>query len=100
MRVAAGAIARKYLASQGIEIKGYLSQLGTIAIDKVDWNEVGNNPFFCPDVDKVPAMEQLIDDLRREGNSTGAKITVMATGVMPGLGSRCLTGWMLTWLIP
>ncbi|WP_252176124.1 chorismate synthase [Endozoicomonas sp. 4G] len=86
MRVAAGAIARKYLASQGIEIKGYLSQLGTIAIDKVDWNEVGNNPFFCPDVDKVPAMEQLIDDLRREGNSTGAKITVMATGVMPGLG--------------
>ena len=86
MRVAAGAIARKYLESQGIEIKGYLSQLGDIAIDKLDWNEVRNNPFFCPDVDKVPAMEQLIDDLRRDGNSTGAKVTVMATGVMPGLG--------------
>ncbi|MGI9278839.1 MAG: chorismate synthase [Endozoicomonas sp.] len=86
MRVAAGAIARKYLESQGIEIKGYLSQLGDIAIDKLDWNEVRNNPFFCPDADKVPAMEQLIDDLRRDGNSTGAKVTVMATGVMPGLG--------------
>ncbi|KEQ13127.1 chorismate synthase [Endozoicomonas numazuensis] len=86
MRVAAGAIARKYLESQGIEVKGYLSQLGTIAIDKIDWDEVRNNPFFCPDADKVPAMEQLIDDLRRDGNSTGAKVTVMATGVMPGLG--------------
>ncbi|WOG25723.1 chorismate synthase [Endozoicomonas sp. 8E] len=86
MRVAAGAIARKYLASQGIEIKGYLSQLGAISIDKIDWDEVRNNPFFCPDADKVPAMEKLIDDLRRDGNSTGAKVTVMATGVMPGLG--------------
>lgn len=86
MRVAAGAIARKFLAAQGIEVKGYLSQLGTIAIDKVDWAEVRNNPFFCPDAEKVPAMEQLIDDLRRDGNSTGAKVTVMATGVMPGLG--------------
>ncbi|WP_257254489.1 MULTISPECIES: chorismate synthase [unclassified Endozoicomonas] len=86
MRVAAGAIARKYLQSQGVEIKGYLSRLGTISIDKIDWDEVRNNPFFCPDADKVPAMEQLIDDLRREGNSTGAKVTVMATGVMPGLG--------------
>ncbi|WP_330927020.1 chorismate synthase [Candidatus Sororendozoicomonas aggregata] len=86
MRVAAGAIARKCLAMRGIKIQGYLSQLGTIKTEKMDWNEVHNNPFFSPDADKVPAMEQLIDSLRREGNSVGAKISVMATGVPPGLG--------------
>ena len=86
MRVAAGAIARKFLASQGIEIKGYLSQLGPVRIESFDWSQVRQNPFFCPDADKVPAMEQLIDDLRRDGNSIGARVSVMATGVKPGLG--------------
>ncbi len=86
MRVAAGAIAKKFLATQGINIRGYLSQLGTIKAEKMDWDEVHNNPFFSPDADKVPAMAQLIDSLRREGNSVGAKISVMATGVPPGLG--------------
>lgn len=87
MRVAAGAIAKKYLQhSFGIEIKGYLSQLGPIAIQKLDWNEIENNPFFCPDLDRVPEMEAYMDDLRKEGNSIGARINVVATNVPPGLG--------------
>lgn len=87
MRVAAGAIAKKYLRqSCGIEIRGYLAQLGPIKIAKLDWDEVHNNPFFCPDVDKVAEMEAYMDDLRKEGNSIGARINVVATGVPPGLG--------------
>lgn len=87
MRVAAGAIAKKYLKETlGIEVKGYLSQLGPIAIDSVDWNEVHNNPFFCPDAAKVPEMEAYMQALNKEGNSVGAKITVVATGMIPGLG--------------
>lgn len=87
MRVAAGAIAKKYLSvTHGIKVRGYLSQMGHIAVQKVDWNAIEDNPFFCPDPDKVPEMEQFIDALRREGNSTGAKITVVASGVTAGLG--------------
>lgn len=87
MRVAAGAIAKKYLQEKyGIVVRGYLSQLGPIRIDKVDWDVVDNNPFFCPDADKVPLMESYMADLNKEGNSIGAKITVVASGVKPGLG--------------
>jgi len=86
MRVAAGAIAKKVLAEKGIEIRGYLSQLGPIKIENFDWNEVHNNPFFCPDASKVPEMEEYMDKLRKECNSIGAKISVVATGMMPGLG--------------
>lgn len=87
MRVAAGGIAKKYLKERlGIEIKGYLSQLGPITIDKVDWEEIRNNPFFCPDVDKVPEMEDYMKALNKEGNSVGAKIVVVARHVPPGLG--------------
>ncbi|MTI13911.1 chorismate synthase [Sansalvadorimonas verongulae] len=86
MRVAAGAIAKKYLASLGIKIRGYLEQMGDIRVESFDWNEVGNNPFFCPDAAKVPEMEALINSLRKAGDSVGARITVEATGVMPGLG--------------
>jgi chorismate synthase len=87
MRVAAGAIAKMYLRqSCGIEIRGYLAQLGPIKIEKLDWDEVHNNPFFCPDVDKVAEMEAYMDNLRKEGNSIGARINVVATGVPPGLG--------------
>ena len=87
MRVAAGGIAKKFLKTRfGIEVKGYLSQLGPITIDKVDWDEVGNNPFFCPDVDKVPEMETYMKALNKEGNSVGAKIVVIASNVPPGLG--------------
>jgi len=87
MRVAAGAIAKKYLQqSCGIEIRGYLAQLGPIQIETLDWDEVHNNPFFCPDKDKVSVMEKYMDDLRSEGNSVGARINVVASNVPPGLG--------------
>lgn len=87
MRVAAGAIAKKYLAdSYGIKIYGYLTQLGPIRAEKIDPGEAENNPFFCPDVDKVAEMEAYMDALRKEGDSVGAKITAVAEGVPPGLG--------------
>ena len=87
MRVAAGAIAKKYLLQQhGIQVRGYLSQLGPIKIESFDWNEIPNNPFFCPDAGKVAEMEQYMDALRKEGESIGAKIEVIASQVPPGLG--------------
>ncbi len=87
MRVAAGAIARKFLQQRlGITVRGYLSQLGPIKIEKLDWDQVHQNPFFCPDVDKVPEMEAYMDALRKEGDSIGARINVVAEGVPPGLG--------------
>lgn len=87
MRVAAGAIAKKYLKETcGIEIKGYMAQLGPITYENFDWNEVENNPFFFPDANKVTELEEYMDALRKEGNSIGARINVVATGVPPGLG--------------
>ena len=86
MRVAAGAIARKFLEQQGIVIKGYLCQLGSITVENIDLDEVDKNPFFCPDATKVVAMENLISQLRSQGNSIGARVACMATGVPPGLG--------------
>lgn len=88
MRVAAGAVAKKFLASKGVSVKGYLSQLGPIKIDpnNFDWETISNNPFFSPDADAAQQMEVYMDKLRKEGNSIGAKITVHAIGVPVGLG--------------
>jgi len=87
MRVAAGAIAKKYLRERaGILIRGYLAQLGPIRPERLVWEEIDQNPFFCPDPDKVPELEAYMDALRKEGDSIGARITVTATGVPPGLG--------------
>ncbi|MEE8343573.1 MAG: chorismate synthase, partial [Gammaproteobacteria bacterium] len=87
MRVAAGAIAKKYLrASQGIEIHGYLAQLGPLELEPKDVSSVDQNPFFCPDPARVAELEAYMDALRKEGNSVGARITVIARGVPPGLG--------------
>lgn len=87
MRVAAGAVARKFLQQRlGIRIRGYLSQLGPIVIDRLDWDQVHQNPFFCGDADRVPELEAYMDRLRKEGNSIGARINVVAEGVPPGLG--------------
>lgn len=87
MRVAAGAVAKKYLHARfGIEVRGYVSQIGHIKAEKFDWDVVETNPFFCPDKEVVPQMEALIDQLRRDGSSIGARLTVVATGMMPGLG--------------
>jgi len=89
VRVAAGAIAKKYLRERlGVVVRGYLSQLGPIAIDpaNIDWDIVETNPFFCPDASKVPAMEEFMQQLRKSGDSIGARITVVASGMPPGLG--------------
>jgi chorismate synthase len=87
MRVAAGGIAKKYLLEQaGIQIRGYLSQLGPIKIEKRDWSIIDDNPFFCPDADKIEAMANYMDALRKEGESIGARIEIEASNVPPGLG--------------
>lgn len=86
MRVAAGAIAKKFLASIGVTIKGYVMQIGPIIADEIDWIEVDKNPFFFPDKNKTKAIEELITELRREGDSVGAKIRIVATHVPCGLG--------------
>lgn len=87
MRVAAGAIAKKYLAQQhGIVIRACLTQLGPIQAELVDWDEVEKNAFFCPDPAKVEELENYMIALNKEGNSIGAKVTVVASGVPVGLG--------------
>lgn len=87
MRVAAGAIAKKYLReSFSVEIKGYLSQLGPIRIEDIDFEQVHKNPFFCPDATKVAEMEAFMAALNKEGNSIGAKVNVLASNVPAGLG--------------
>lgn len=87
MRVAAGAIAKKYLSERyGIKIRGYLAQLGPIKPETFDWAAVETNPFFFPDAARISELEDYMDALRKEGNSIGARINVVATGVPPGLG--------------
>src|SRR5690554_4918493 len=86
MRVAAGAIAKKVLAQMGVTVRGYMSQLGPIEIPFKGWEHVEQNAFFCPDPDKVPELEAYMDQLRRDQDSVGAKITVVADGVPPGWG--------------
>ncbi len=87
MRVAAGAIAKKYLREQfGLEIRGYLSQLGSVAIEFKEWRAVEQNPFFCPNVKQVTELENYMDELRKQGDSVGARVDVVASGVPVGLG--------------
>ena len=89
MRVAAGALARKWLAAQhGIEIQGWLAQLGPLRTDAVmDWSAIDDNPFFCPDPAKVPELESFMDALRKSGDSVGARVNVIARNVPAGLGA-------------
>ncbi|GMR21446.1 MAG: chorismate synthase [Gammaproteobacteria bacterium] len=87
MRVAAGAIAKKYLQERfGVSIRGYMAQMGDIVIDKRDWDAVEKNPFFCPDAGKVKELEDYINTLRKEGDSIGARINVVAGGMPVGWG--------------
>jgi len=86
MRVAAGGVAKRILAAQGVEVRAYLSQLGPIELPFVSWDEVGNNPFFSADAARVPELEEYMIQLRRDGDSIGAKVTVVASGVPVGLG--------------
>ena len=87
MRVAAGAVARKYLREiEGIVVQGYLERMGSIHVEAIDWEEINRNLFFCPDAGKIDALEALIDEARRAGDSIGAAVRVVARGVPPGIG--------------
>jgi len=87
MRVAAGAIARKFLKERlGVEIRGYLSQLGPIELGAVDLSAVDQNPFFCAEPARLSQLEAFMDALRKDGDSIGAKISILASNVPPGLG--------------
>ena len=87
VRVAAGAIARKWLRERhGVEVRGYLSQLGPIAMGFRSWDGVGANPFFSADPDIVVELEAFMDNLRKTGDSVGAQVTVVASGVPVGWG--------------
>jgi len=86
-RVAAGAIAKLYLKENfNLDIQGYVSQLGPISAEKVNYKDIENNPFFFPDKNKVQELEDYMDALRKEGNSIGARINVVAKNVPVGFG--------------
>src|SRR6201997_5375145 len=87
MRTAAGAIARRYFATRlGVRIYGYLSQVGPLILEPADPAFAYQNPFFCPDPARIAELEELIWKVRAEGDSIGARVTVVASGVPPGLG--------------
>jgi chorismate synthase len=88
MRVAAGAIARKILG-EGVTIRGAMVALGShwVSRPRWDWNEVGNNPFFCPDPVAADAWASILESIRKQGSSLGAVIEIVAEGVKPGLGA-------------
>jgi chorismate synthase len=87
VRVAAGAVARKWLHERyGIVVRGWMAQLGPIPLPFVSWDAIDANPFFCPDPAKVPELEAYMDSLRKSGDSVGARINVVASGVPPGWG--------------
>ena len=87
IRVAAGAIAKKYLLeSAGVTVRGYVSRIGPVRMDTFDWDEVEKNPFFFPDAARVPELAALIDETRRKGDSVGARVEVVASGAPPGWG--------------
>jgi chorismate synthase len=86
-RVAAGAVARKYLRERlNVTIQGYLAQMGSIVIEPKSPAQAYENPFFCPDPSRIPELEDSIWRLREAGDSIGARVTVIAKGVPPGLG--------------
>ncbi|MDP3267412.1 MAG: chorismate synthase [Legionella sp.] len=86
-RVAAGAVARLYLQRHlQVEIVGFLQQMGDLQLDFVDENEIDNNPFFCPNSTQLEDLADYIDSLRRQGDSVGARVTIRARNVPPGLG--------------
>jgi len=87
MRVAAGAIAKKWLRQEhGTVIRGYLAQLGPIVLELRDWDAVEQNAFFSPDPAKLPELEKYMDEIRADRNSIGARVNVVASGVPVGLG--------------
>jgi chorismate synthase len=89
MRVAAGALARKWLRLEmEVEIQGWLAQLGPIRVDQnMRWDTIDDNPFFCPDPERVAELEAFMDALRKSGDSVGARVNAIARGVPAGLGA-------------
>ncbi|WP_299073538.1 chorismate synthase [uncultured Paraglaciecola sp.] len=87
IRVAAGGVAKKYLKQQhGIEIHGYLSQLGPIKVEHIDFDVINTNAFFCPDESKIDGLDAYMRELKKQGDSIGAKVSVVATNMPVGLG--------------
>lgn len=87
IRVAAGAIAKKWLAERyGVRVRGYLAQIGTKAIPFESWDAVGTNPFFAANTGIVPELDAFMDELRASGDSCGARVNVVAENVPPGWG--------------
>ena len=87
MRVAAGAVAKKWLKERyGVSIRGCLSALGPLQVSKTDWDLVETNPFFCGDATLIPALEDYMTQIRRDGDSIGAKLEIVAEGLPPGWG--------------
>src|SRR5260370_28922662 len=87
MRVAAGAIARKFLRERlQVSIHGYLAQLGPLVLQPVDPASAYDNPFFCPDPARIKELEEFIWRIREAGDSIGARVTLIAPGVPPGSG--------------
>lgn len=87
IRVAAGAIAKKYLRQKsGLRIRGYLAQLGPLKLALKDWDSVNRNAFFCPDPGRVAELEDYMDALRKSGESVGARINIQAENMPVGLG--------------
>ncbi|WP_341501548.1 chorismate synthase [Gallaecimonas sp. GXIMD4217] len=86
MRVAAGAIAKKWLAQHGVTVRGAMVGMGDIDVPVLDWDQVEQNPFFSGDAGKLEALDALIRDIKKEGDSIGARVLVEACGVPVGLG--------------
>lgn len=87
VRVAAAGIAKKWLKEKfGLQIRGYVAQIGETRLQLKDWNAVNQNAFFCAEPDQVPALEALIDQLRSEGDSVGARVNVVVDQMPVGLG--------------
>jgi len=87
IRGSPGALSRKYLAERlGVRIYGYLSRIGDLTLEPVDPGFANENPFFCPDPARIAELEALMWSVRGAGDSVGARVTVIAQGVPPGLG--------------
>ena len=86
MRVAAGAVAKKYLNANGIITKGFVSQIGSISADNVDLEFVNENKFFFPDRSKISSLEEFFEELIKEGDSIGAKLNIKVQNCPVGLG--------------
>ena len=87
MRVAAGAVAKKWLKERyGVSIRGCLSALGPLQVSEIDWDLVETNPFFCGDAALIPTLEDYMTQIRRDGDSIGAKLEIIAEGLPPGWG--------------